>query len=473
MTDSPQFRKVLGLRDLVAMNVAAIVGLRWISRSARIGAPAMVLWVLAWGLFFLPLAGAVYELSSRYPDQGGLYAWTRRALGPVHGFICGWCVWVNNLFYFPSLLLFVAANVLVVFGPSATPLADSRTFSTIFVLGGLAFCLGLNLLGLGAGRWLQILGSVSNWIPAFLLIVAGIVALATVGSATNFAPANLLPREDTLGTISLWSALCFAFSGFELTSFVGGEVKNARRTIPLGVVLGGVVVTVIYVAGSAALLVALPVGALNERSGIADAVAMSAGRLGLGGVGAFTGALVAIGALAGVNAWFGGSARVPFAAGVDATLPPAFARLDARGTPRAALVTQFIASALIFLASVFISVTGGRTSIQEAYDIMVNLTILIYFVPYLYLFVALVRLRHDPAAADGPDTRRLPGGQAGLWLIAGAGFLATAISLALLFVPPAGTENVINYEVNLIGQAAIVLGAGWALYRFSARATRS
>ena len=199
---------------------------------------------------------------------------------------------------------------------------------------------------------------------------------------------------------------------------------------------------------------------------------MSASRLGLGGVGAFTGALVAVGALAGVNAWFGGSARVPFAAGVDAALPPSFARLDARGTPRAALVTQFIASALIFLASVFISVTGGRTSIQEAYDILVNLTILIYFVPYLYLFVALVRLRRDPASAGGPDTRRLPGGQAGLWLIAGAGFLATAISLALLFVPPAGTENVINYEANLIGQAAIVLGVGWALYRFSARATR-
>ena len=117
MTDSPQFRKVLGLRDLVAMNVAAIVGLRWISRSARIGAPAMVLWVLAWALFFLPLAGAVYELSSRYPDQGGLYAWTRRALGPVHGFICGWCVWVNNLFYFPSLLLFAAANLAAIGGP--------------------------------------------------------------------------------------------------------------------------------------------------------------------------------------------------------------------------------------------------------------------------------------------------------------------------------------------------------------------
>src|SRR5262249_25605861 len=170
----------------------------------------------------------------------------------------------------------------------------------------------------------------------------------------------------------------------------------------------------------------------------------------------------------GVNAWFGGAARVPFAAGVDRALPSSFGRLDARGTPRAALIVQGILSTLIFLASVFISVAGGRTSIQEAYDIMVNLTILIYFVPFRYLFVALVVLRHADRTAD-ERTQRVPGGRPGLWVTAASGFLATAISLGLVFVPPAGTENVINYEVNLIGQAAIVLGAGVALYWFSVR----
>jgi amino acid transporter len=298
--------------------------------------------------------------------------------------------------------------------------------------------------------------------------VAGIVTLLTVGSATSFSPPHLLPRGDALGTISLWSALCFAFSGFELTAFVGEEVTNPRRNIPLGVVLSGAAVTVIYVAGSAALLIALPSGALNERSGIADAVAMSGSHIGLGGIGAATAALVAIGALAGVNAWFGGAARVPFAAGVDRALPAWLGRLDGRGTPRAALVAQFMCSTVIFMASVFISV-GGRTSIQEAYDIMVNLTILIYFVPYLYLFVALIVLRRSDIEAAGPESRQVPGGKAGLWLIASAGFLATAVSLALLFVPPVGTENVVNFEANLIGQAAIVLGTGFVLYWFNAR----
>ena len=109
-------RKVTGLItsltlwDVVAMNIVAVVGLRWISRSARLGAPSVTLWILACLLFFVPLAAVIAELSSRHPEQGGIYAWARRAFGPAHGFICGWCMWVNNLFYFPALLLFAAAN---------------------------------------------------------------------------------------------------------------------------------------------------------------------------------------------------------------------------------------------------------------------------------------------------------------------------------------------------------------------------
>ena len=471
MSDTPSLRKILGLWDIVAMNVVAVVGPRWITRSARLGAPSVTLWLLAWALFFLPMAAAIIELSSRHPDQGGLYAWTRRAFGPVHGFICGWCVWVNNLFYFPALLLFVAANLLVAAGPQAAHLADSRSYSTIVVLAGLAFCVVLSLRGLGAGRWLQRLGMIGTWVPALLLMIAGMAALATVGSATSFAPSALVPHHDVLATVSLWSALCFAFSGFEVGAFVGQEVKDPRRTLPRGVLLAGIVATVIYIAGSTSVLVALPASALNERSGIADAVALSGGRLGLSGLGALTAALVALGSLAGTHSWFGGAARVPFAAGVDRALPPAFARLDPRhGAPRNAILVQGLASAAIFLASVFLSVTGGQTSIQEAYDIMVNLTILVYFIPYLYLFATLIRLRQiDPSAADDPTVRSVPGGAIGRWAAAICGFFATATSVALVFVPPAGTGNVLNYEVNLIGQAVIVLGAGGALYWISAR----
>jgi glutamate:GABA antiporter len=473
--------RAFGLWDVVAMNIVAVVGLRWIARGARTGPPSITLWVLAWLLFFVPLAAAVAELSSRYPDQGGLYAWTRRAFGPAHGFICGWCLWVNNLFYFPSLLLFAAANALLLFGSRFAWLAESRGYSVAFVLAALWLCIGLNVLGLNAGKWLQNLGTVATWLPALLLIGSGAVACWSFGSATSFTAANLVPRDDFWTTVSLWSAMCFAFAGFEIASFVGQEVKNPTRTIPLGVVIAGVVTTLIYIGGSAAVLVAVPQDALVERSGIADAVELVSSRVGLAGLGALTGALLALGSLAGTNSWVAGAARVPFAAGVDRALPAAFARLHARyRTPYAALGIQGAVASVIFLTSVFLSVSGGRTTIQEAYDILVNLTILIYFVPYLYLFLALVRLRTrvpmepaDPLARQ-PAPVFIPGGGVGLGLVSGAGFLATAISLALVFVPPAGTTNVLNYEGNLIGQAAVILVLGGGLYWHSRRrATRA
>ena len=111
----------------------------------------------------------------------------------------------------------------------------------------------------------------------------------------------------------------------------------------------------------------------------------------------------------------------------------------------------------------FFTVSGKATTIQEAYDILVNVTILIYFVPYLYLFAVLVRLRRSGERA--PGEMRIPGGAAGLWTIALLGFMATLIALALTFVPPPGT-GALNYEVNIILQAAVVLGIGIAFYRW-------
>jgi amino acid transporter len=214
----------------------------------------------------------------------------------------------------------------------------------------------------------------------------------------------------------------------------------------------------------------VPANELAERSGIADAVALVTTRLGYAGIGAFIAFLLVVGSIGGVSSWIAGAARVPFAAGVDSAMPAAFGRLhDTYRTPHVALIVQGIATSVLFLASVFLSVGGGETTIQEAYDIMVNLTILVYFLPYLYLFAAFLRLRAiDRDLPVDEHTVTLPGGTPGAWLIAGCGLAATLISMGLLFIPPAGTENVLNYEVNLIGQAAVLIGIGMFFY-WSAR----
>lgn len=427
------------------MTVVSVVSLRWIARGALAGAPAVALWIAAALFFFVPLAIATSKLARLYPEQGGLYVWVRTAFGPSHGFLCGWCLWVNNLFYFPSILLFAAANALAPFGPAYAGLAEDRLYSSAFVLVALWAAVAVNIVGLRFGRWMQNAGSLGVWVPAALVIGAGAYAFVRWGSATSFAPAALVPRGDTLTTLALWSAMCFAFSGMEITSLVGREVKDAGRTISRGVLIGGALVTVVYLAGTMAVLAAVPADALRERSGLADAVSLVATRVGLGAFGGLTGVMLAVAALAATLSWMAGAARVPFAAAEDGMLPRAFSRLHPRWqTPVFALIAQGVISTGIFLVSAFLSATGARTTVQEAYDVLVNLTILIYFVPYLYVFAALPKLT------------------GGSRLAAGAGFAATAISLALVFVPPAGADA-LNYEIRLGAQAAAILAVGYAL----------
>jgi amino acid transporter len=320
----------------------------------------------------------------------------------------------------------------------------------VFVLLGIWAAAGISIVGLKLGKWVQNAGTLGVWIPAGLLIGCGAVALVRFGSATAFTPSSMMPEGALLDTVGLWSAMCFAFSGFEISSLVGQEVKDPERTIPRAIFIAGVVTTLVYIAGSASVLVAVPASSLKELSGITDAVQLVAQRVGLSGFAVLTGGLLTLNAVAGATTWTAGAARVPFAAGVDAAMPRAFAKLHpVYRTPHVALIIQALASTAIFLASVFFTIAGRSTTIQEAYDILVNLTILVYFVPYLYLFAAQVRLL--------PDTPR--------WAPI-LGFAATAISLALTFMPPPGS-NALTYELNLIVQAAVVLGVGIGFYRWS------
>ena len=447
---APTFLQALRLRDVVLLNVVAIVSLRWIARGARAGAPSLLLWVLASLAFFLPLALTVSELSRRFPDQGGLYAWTRRAFGPTHGLLCGWCLWVNNVFYFPSLLLFAAANAYVALPRDVAAHIRGDGFSIAFVLVALWACVVLNVIGLQRAKWLQNVGSIGTWVPALLLIGAGIAAYFRYGSATSFAPHELIPHGDTLANVSLWSAMCFAFSGFEISALMAREVEDPERTIPRGILIAGAATAAIYLIGSWAILVAIPPGALNERSGVADAVGIAGARVGLPNFGPGIALMLALAALAGNSSWFAGAARVPFAAGVDRALPKRFGALHPRyRTPHVTLIVQGVVATIVFLWSVFVSVPGHRATIQEAYDVLVNVTILVYFIPYLYLFACLPKLRADPS---------LPA-----WAAAIAGFAATAISMALCFVPPPGTTSVASYETNLVLETLVVVVVGIVL----------
>src|ERR1035438_8364706 len=100
-----QLRRTMGLWDVLLFNLAAVLGPRWIAAAAHNGASSISLWIIAALFFFVPTALVIVELSSRFPEEGGLYAWCKEAFGEFHGFVAGWLYWVYTFFYFPGLLL--------------------------------------------------------------------------------------------------------------------------------------------------------------------------------------------------------------------------------------------------------------------------------------------------------------------------------------------------------------------------------
>ena len=185
--------RALGLRDLVLFNLVAVLGLRWLATAAKAGPSALVLWALAALFFFVPQGLVVTELASRFPQQGGIYQWTKSALGERHGYVCGWCYWINNVLYYPSLLLSAAVIATYAVGRGDSPLASDWTYVLPATLICLWLAAGLNIMGVGTGKWLQNAGGVGTYVPGVIM-----VALAVAFVVTGRPSANAITAQSVV-----------------------------------------------------------------------------------------------------------------------------------------------------------------------------------------------------------------------------------------------------------------------------------
>ena len=270
-------KRVLGFRDLVLFYVVTGISLRWIATAASAGPSSIVIWIGAWLAFYSPLALSVIELSSRYPNEGGIYVWTKRAFGDFSGFMCAWTYWTCNLPYFPAVLYFAASNALFI-RREWMGLANNTTFFIVFSLVALAGATWLNIMGLDVGTWLHNLGAVAMWIPAVIIMVMGGIAWHRFGSATSFTVHTMTPRTH-LNDIIFWSVLTYAFAGSETASLMGDEIKNARRAVPWALFIAGVTVTLCYILGTVGVLVALPSAEVGNLQGLMQSISSTAHKI--------------------------------------------------------------------------------------------------------------------------------------------------------------------------------------------------
>jgi amino acid transporter len=247
---------------------------------------------------------------------------------------------------------------------------------------------------------------------------------------------------------------------------MGEEIKNPRRSIPFALLFGGATVAFCYIVGTAAILLALPASEVSNLQGLVQAISKTASRMGFPGVLPVAAFLIALSNIGAAGAYLAAVARLPFVAGLDRFLPPAFGALHPRWkTPWVALLTQFVLGAL------FIFLGQAGTSVKGAYDVLVSMGVIVYFIPYLYLFAAMIKLQRDPA---GPEVIRVPGGSAVAKLVATIGFVTTTLTIVLSLIPQPDEPNKPLALVKIIGgTGALVLVGVWLYLSGKRRAAKA
>src|SRR5581483_4497340 len=195
-----------------------------------------------------------------------------------------------------------------------------------------------------------------------------------------------------------------AFTGLELVSAMSQEIHNPRRTLPRAALTAAALIAGMYIVGTLALLSLVPAAQVDPKSGVFHGITVGSAALHAGFIGILAALLVTVGNAGGVGSTVAGIARVPFVVGIDRYLPAAFGKIHPKWkTPYISIIVQAIASGLVLLLSQINETTRG------AYQVVIDITIIIYFIPFLYMFAAAVTLasRLDVAAGRFRRSRTL------------------------------------------------------------------
>jgi amino acid transporter len=319
----------------------------------------------------------------------------------------------------------------------------------------------LNIVGLNIGKWLQNAGGVSTYLPLLMLVGIGAYLGLHRGSATVFSFRNTLPHLNW-DTVNYWSQIAFAFTGMELVCAMSEEIREPRKTFPRAIYSSALLIALIYIAGTVAVLMIQPAAGTDTRTGVFQAISGGSAALGVAWFGVIAALLVTVGNAGGIGATVAGVARVPFVAGIDRYLPSYFGAIHPRWkTPYISILIQAGISGVILVLSQY------KSSWQDQYQLLVDAAIILYFIPFLYMYASVIKLAYRRDRAQ-EQAVLVPGGKVGVWVAGSLGFTVTLLSIAFAMVPPE-TENKWLFEAKLLGATAVTIAIGLALYWRGAR----
>ena len=446
----------LSVATLAIMNITAVVSLRGLPAEAIYGPSSAFYYLFAALVFLIPTAMVAAELAAMFSDkQGGVFRWVGEAFGARTGFLAIWLQWIESTIWYPTVLTFGAVSFAYIGMNDASDavLASNKIYTLVTVLAIYWIATFIALKGLS---WV---GKISKWggmigtiIPAGLLIVLGTIYIATGGTNHMDMAQGFFPDLKNLDNIVLASSIFLFYAGMEMMGVHVMDVNNPSRNYPKAIIIGSLATVCIFVLGTFALGVIIPAKDINLTQSLLIGFDNFFKYLHMSWAGPVIAVALVFGVLASVLTWVAGPSKGIFTVGKAGYLPPFFQKTNAGGVQRNILLVQ---GGIVTLLSLLFVV---MPSVQSFYQILSQLTILLYLIMYMLMFAAAIALRYKMKDADRPF--RLGKGNGLMWILGGVGFAGSLLAFVLSFIPPGQIQtgsNAVWYSVLIIGCVVMVV----------------
>lgn len=405
ITKGGSFKKTLRRLDMILFTVAAILVVDTLAPAAAIGPSAVSWWIITLVLFFIPYGLITAELGSTYPEQGGIYAWVRRAFGETWAARVTWLYWVNVALWMPSVYILFAGIFSQLFVPEL-PLWGQIGIGILMTW----ITVWIGIIALDVGKWVPNVGAILKVAIIMIIGMGAFYYALNHGVANDLSFRALLPTWDA--GLAFLPVIVFNFMGFELMSSAGEEMTDPQRDVPIAVITAGVLIAFFYLLGTVGMLMALPLDQLGLVSGIIDTLRVLFGNSPLG-QGIVT--ILGIGALytflTNMVVWTMGANRSAAEAANEGVLPEVFGRLHpVNQTPLGAyLITGLISTGVIILYG-FLAATA-----EDLFWSLFAFSSIVFLMPYLVMFPAFLKLRLTDTSRPRPY--QVPGGTPMAWIL--------------------------------------------------------
>ena len=453
----------LGVITLAIMNVTAVVSLRGLAAEAEYGLSSAFYYLFAALVFLIPTSFVAAELAAMFQDkQGGVFRWVGEAFGKRTGFVAIWLQWVESTIWYPTVLTFGAVSLAFIGTDSAKDmeLASNKVYTLAIVLLIYWAATYISLKGLGwVSKVAKIGGLVGTIIPAGLLVILAIAYLVSGGESQMNFGGNFFPDIARLDNLVLASGIFLFYAGMEMSGVHVSEMENPTRNYPRAVFIGAAITVAIFILGTFSLGIIIPQKDINLTQSLLVGFDRYFDYIHASWLSPIIAIALAFGVLAGVLTWVAGPSKGLFAVGKAGYLPPFMQKTNKIGVQKNILLIQ--GGLVTFLSLLFVIMP----SVQSFYQILSQLTILLYLIMYLLMFSAAIYLRYNMKDYKRPF-RIGKSGNALMWIVAGMGFLGSLLAFVLSFIPPAQIavgSSTVWYLVLVIG-CIIVVGAPFVIY---------